>query len=611
MGSGSVAYLGQATCPASWTPLASAATWPADCRVLVADLGTAEALTELAQWLPQVPVETALRIKVSAGGPPPRALADVLRPSVAAQNFECHAGALIFEGACSQAGASTWAQLAGPERLLQLTEQQLQAEREERQHQRQQTALLRRQTIRSVVQTELQRRTEADRLQKQLSLTQERLVTANRSTRMRLGNAVMLATQSPLDTLRLPKRVMRLYKERGEDRSLQNDTATRARAVALDASLDAFLAKVRADAPEQFVLLFSGTTFIQPLRANRPIRMAKLLLERGVPVHFSYHGYLSEKQHPSYAHPLLLETPVEFTKTVLERIARADLGAVKKTLIVSYPHFSVARHINTFNTSGWSTVYDCRDDWEAFQKVGAAPWYAPSVERFTVNNCDASFCVSGPLRDKIAQMTRSRPVEVSPNGYDGSFLSAGYSPQPSTPVKIGYFGHLSDRWFDWPALAQMARARPHYTFEIIGHLGPKSVDVPDNVKLLGPKTHPEICEIAKYWSTAIIPFKMGPLADAVDPIKIYEYFALGLPVVSFRMPQIDSYPYTKTVETTADFVLALDASLERRPEPGAFEAFLSDNTWDHRVTQLLDAAEQARLHPFVEKSFLAPGEAGS
>ena len=102
-------------------------------------------------------------------------------------------------------------------------------------------------------------------------------------------------------------------------------------------------------------------------------------------------------------------------------------------------------------------------------------------------------------------------------------------------------------------MIEIANKRPKYEFEIIGHSEPEDLIVPANIKILGPKIHSEINEIASSWSVAIIPFKMGPLADGVDPIKIYEYMALELPTVSFRMPQIDSYPCTITVNTVDDF----------------------------------------------------------
>ena len=62
----------------------------------------------------------------------------------------------------------------------------------------------------------------------------------------------------------------------------------------------------------------------------------------------------------------------------------------------------------------------------------------------------------------------------------------------------------------------MAKDLPKFIFEIIGHSEPDDLNLPENVRLLGPKNHPEINEIASRWDAAIIPFKMGPLADAVD-----------------------------------------------------------------------------------------------
>ena len=111
---------------------------------------------------------------------------------------------------------------------------------------------------------------------------------------------------------------------------------------------------------------------------------------------------------------------------------------------------------------------------------------------------------------------------------------------------------------------------------------------------MGKKTHPEINEIAAEWRVAIIPFKTGLLADAVDPIKIYEYMALDLPTVSFRMPQIDKYPYSITVENNEEFCFALDESIRYRPKRGVLKKWLAKNKWGDRVDDLLILASQSR-----------------
>ena len=132
-------------------------------------------------------------------------------------------------------------------------------------------------------------------------------------------------------------------------------------------------------------------------------------------------------------------------------------------------------------------------------------------------------------------------------------------------------------------MIEIAIGMPEFHFEIIGHSEPQNLDLPDNVQILGPKSHSEINEIARRWKAAIIPFKTGPLADAVDPIKIYEYLALGLPTVSFSMPQIDDYPLTKTVKNVEEFKKELQWAVNVRYDMDEIELWLRENTWEKRV----------------------------
>lgn len=443
------------------------------------------------------------------------------------------------------------------------------------------------------------RQRDVGQLRAELARRRTELAEIRRSTRYRLAHALVLAARPGRDTLRLPRRVLNLVRDR--NRPLAERFETSGVRAHLTRDLERFAAHVREIGADTAVFMLSGTTYVQPLRANRPIRLTRVLRERGVPVLFSFHGKLSSPDLPNNEDPGLTQIPIELTETVIDRIAEMDLGKARKVLIVSYPHPCVASTLGRFAVRGWATVYDCRDDWEAFAKVGAAEWYDPALERFVVAQCDRSFAVSWPLRDKIRAFAPTRRIDTSPNAYDPAFLSPNYHRSPSDQVVVGYFGHLTAKWFDWPGLARVAGLRPEWRFEIIGHQAPENTGTPDNVVLLGPKTHPEICEIAAKWRVGIIPFKISVLADAVDPIKIYEYFGLGLPVVSFRMPQIDTYPETETVSSVDAFAEALDRAVARTVDARSLQSFLDRNTWAHRVDQLMSAALAALEEPPFEK----------
>lgn len=365
-----------------------------------------------------------------------------------------------------------------------------------------------------------------------------------------------------------------------------------------------FMSDVEYSKAEELVFMFSGTTYVQDVRANRPIRLTRDLMKRGIPVIFNYHRWRRTDEHPEYAGDLLFQIPIDVTKQFMAKLA--TLKTIKKKIfIVSYPHPIIPKMLNRFKVNGWMNLYDARDDWEEFEKVGQAKWYSSSVEKYIVTNCDHVTAVSWPLAKKLDAYEPLDNVHVVPNALSPNFLSEEYKWKGSKQTKIGYFGHLTASWFDWNSLIEIAKQRPDYLFEIIGHSAPEDLDLPENIDLMGPKNHPEINEIAAEWKVAIIPFKTGLLADAVDPIKIYEYMALDLPTVSFRMPQIDKYPYTITVENNEEFCFALDEYVRYRPKRGVLKKWLAKNKWSDRVDDMLTLASQTRpdgiIHLGVEE----------
>ena len=365
-----------------------------------------------------------------------------------------------------------------------------------------------------------------------------------------------------------------------------------------------FMSDVEYSKAEELVFMFSGTTYVQDVRANRPIRLTRDLMKRGIPVIFNYHRWRRTDEHPEYAGDLLFQIPIDVTKQFMAKLATLKTTK-KKIFIVSYPHPIIPKMLNRFKVNGWMNLYDARDDWEEFEKVGQAKWYSSSVEKYIVTNCDHVTAVSWPLAKKLDAYEPLDNVHVVPNALSPNFLSEGYKWKGSKQTKIGYFGHLTASWFDWDSLIEIAKQRPDYFFEIIGHSAPDDLELPNNIDLMGPKTHPEINKIASEWKVAIIPFKTGLLADAVDPIKIYEYMALDLPTVSFRMPQIDKYPYTITVENNEEFCFALDEYVRYRPKRGVLKKWLAKNKWSDRVDDMLTLASQARpdgiIHLGVEE----------
>ncbi|MCY1268318.1 hypothetical protein D9M68_538350 [compost metagenome] len=426
-------------------------------------------------------------------------------------------------------------------------------------------------------------------LKLELQALQEEHRRVTSSFSYRLGVLLSSAMHSPRRLFRLPLDLWLLLRER---RATRQDKRADPRVVSQIATQWMELAQQAIIADRPVVFLFSGTTSVQGVRGNRPIRQTQALLRRGAAVFFSYHRSRTDEALPDPQHPFLVQSPVDVTLELLEQLATTDLGGCRKLFIISYPLPGVEHFVERFRQQGWGVIYDCRDDWEEFSKVGMARWFDARVERQLVQECDATLCVSGPLVHKMQALAPGRKVVLMPNAVEHDYLPADYQRSPVKPSVVGYFGHLSGAWFDWSALIKVAVARQELRFEIIGHSAPQDLVLPDNLVLLGPKPWDVLHEYAARWSAAIIPFRMGALADGVDPIKIYEYLALQLPVVSFRMPQIEKYPFTWTVDSVDAFCRALDEACQCQPDKEVLASFLAKNTWEVRAEQLLILAKE-------------------
>lgn len=433
---------------------------------------------------------------------------------------------------------------------------------------------------------------DTERLRQELDELREEHRRVLGSTSYRLGRLLTGALCSPKALRLLPIELYRLVREKraqqqppGPDTGIYQSVRSAWQTLADNARTTS----------DPVVFLFSGTTHIQGTRGNRPIRQTQALLRRGVRVLFSYHRSRFDEPLPAYEQKGLVQCPIDITMQMLSEVAASGLGNCEKLYIVSYPYPGIEESVELFRRHGWRVVYDCRDDWEEFAKVGMARWFDAEVEQRLVETCDATLCVSGLLVEKMQRLAPGSRVMLVPNAVETDFLPEGYCRQPNlvTPI-IGYFGHLAAAWFDWESFLEIARRSPEYRFEVIGHSAPQGLELPDNVSLLGPKPWQQLHFYASRWSAAIIPFRMGPLADGVDPIKIYEYLAFGLPVVSFLMPQINNYPYTTTVQSVDEFCDALKVAVQAEPDICRIKKFLAHNTWEVRAQELIDLTGKLR-----------------
>ncbi len=145
---------------------------------------------------------------------------------------------------------------------------------------------------------------------------------------------------------------------------------------------------------------------------------------------------------------------------------------------------------------------------------------------------------------------------------------------------IGFFGLLNS-WVDLDLVAQVATAHPEWSFVLIGPSQLPDSQMPKltNVSCLGPVPYTALPSYASQFDVAIIPFKVNSLTLAVNPLKLLEYYALGLPVVSTPLPEVVAYGQSVYVaDTPEEFAGEIQRSLsEDCPQRGVARQEIARN----------------------------------
>ena len=110
---------------------------------------------------------------------------------------------------------------------------------------------------------------------------------------------------------------------------------------------------------------------------------------------------------------------------------------------------------------------------------------------------------------------------------------------------IGYFGALA-KWFDYELLKKVAKERPNYEIVLIGFLYDNSfkdskIDELENVHYLGIVDYKELNQYSQYFTISTIPFLLNDITESTSPVKLFEYMAMGHPIVTTDMRECRKY----------------------------------------------------------------------
>jgi len=245
------------------------------------------------------------------------------------------------------------------------------------------------------------------------------------------------------------------------------------------------------------------------------------------------------------------------------------------------------------------SVYFCMDDF--LHLPGVTTSMIGPLERRLLERVDVLVATAQSLVE--TKRPRSGVAHYLPQGvsYD-HFRSPQPLPEDLRELPrpwIGFAGAISD-CCDLDLVDTLARSVPHGSVVLVGPVtltDPRHLDrlTAPNIHQLGARPYATLPAYVQAFDVGIIPYVLNPWTQAVDPLKLLEYLAAGIPVVSTRLPEVEKYAAHVTIADTAEgFAAATRAAVDATPESRAEgQRAASRHDWSARAERFLEIVDEA------------------
>ena len=156
---------------------------------------------------------------------------------------------------------------------------------------------------------------------------------------------------------------------------------------------------------------------------------------------------------------------------------------------------------------------------------------------------------------------------------------------------IGFHGLLAD-WVDFELLKKTAQHFKHGSVVLIGKItvdAEKKIKILDNISnihFLGRKPYEELPAFCKGFDVALNPFEISELTLAANPLKVREYLAAGLQVVSTDIPEVRILENCLVGEDHEDFIAKIEFVLKNPKSKEEISDNIRHESWDAKIDEL-------------------------
>lgn len=230
-------------------------------------------------------------------------------------------------------------------------------------------------------------------------------------------------------------------------------------------------------------------------------------------------------------------------------------------------------------------VYDVVDD-ASNEFIGWAPYIDTMLER-----ADIVFTTADRLYEKFKKLHPRVYLLNNAVNLDNFSLNKIEKPKdlPTFRPIVGYVGAVAN-WIDWN-LVECITKKSRYNFVFVGPFYNrfKPSLIRSNIYYLGVKNYNELPYYINNFNCCIIPFKVNDMTNSCNPVKLYEYFSLGKPVITTSMKEIYNFSdLCYIANNPGEFKQCIDKAINERSNEMTNKRIITaqQNGWDSRINMI-------------------------
>ena len=352
------------------------------------------------------------------------------------------------------------------------------------------------------------------------------------------------------------------------------------------------------------VIIFENNFGWKKIMRQRPQQIANSLPDGTLMIYHSHEDYdYNNKDRINKLKDNLILVDLGYHRDmILEELANHN----NKYLMIYSTDYIPYDRIEMYMHYDYQVIYEYVDDFN--EDLSGKEMYKALTQRHKKLISKEPFisCTAKELYNNCAN-EGDKYITLISNGVDYDHFKNNQHNIPTDLIEIRekhktiimYYGALA-KWFDYELVKELADNKDYgivllgqdydYTIEKSGIL------TYDNIYYLGKKDYNDLPAYGYSSDLFIIPFLINDITKATSPVKIFEYMAMGKPIITTALPECKKYKSVLYSKDHKEFIKNIEKGISLIGDKDylvLLDKEAKENTWESKAKALVDFANSS------------------